>query len=106
MQIFLEEFTKYRNGQATLVIMDQAGWHKSINGKQPENILIKYQPPYSPELNPVEQLWKHMRTRFMHNHFWESLDQLEERLCEVLRALSNSAKTITSFSLFDWMVCV
>lgn len=104
MQIFLEEFARQRAGKPTLLIMDQAAWHKSCVLQKYPNILITYQPPYSPELNPVEHLWKHLRTTFTHNWFWPSLDKLEDRLCEVLLQLSKNPKTIKSFSLFDWMV--
>jgi len=86
--------------------MDQAAWHKSSVLQKYPNILITYQPPYSPELNPVEHLWKHLRTTFTHNWFWASLDKLEDRLCEVLLQLSKNPKMIKSFSLFDWMVYV
>jgi len=103
MKIFLEEFALYRGGKPTLMIMDQATWHKNL-ADTPASILIKYQPQYSPELNPVEQLWKYMRTTFMHNHFWNSLDKLQEYLCKALSDLSQENKTISSFSLFNWMV--
>jgi len=106
MQIFLEEFSSYRQGKPTLMIMDQAAWHKSAAAKQHENILIKFQPPYSPELNPVEHLWKYLRTTFTHNYYADSLEQLEQKLCEGLSSLSQKANLITSFSLFDWMVYV
>ena len=79
--------------------MDQAAWHKSSALLKYPNILIKFQPPYSPELNPVEHLWKHIRTAFTHNWFWLSLEQLEDRLCEALHQLSETPKTIQSFSL-------
>ena len=106
MQIFLEEFARQRAGKPTLLIMDQAAWHKSSVLQKYPDILITYQPPYSPELNPVEHLWKHLRTTFTHNWFWSSLDKLEDRLCEVLFQLSKNPQTIKSFSLFDWMICV
>ena len=67
MQIFLAEFARQRAGKPTLLIMDQAAWHKSSALKTYPNIFVKFQPPYSPELNPVEQLWMHIRTTFTHN---------------------------------------
>ena len=53
MQIFMEEFARHRRGKPTLMIMDQAAWHKSKSLTQNLSILVKFQPPYSPELNPV-----------------------------------------------------
>jgi transposase len=105
MQIFLDEFARRRAGKPTVLIMDQAAWHKSPALKKYPNILITYQPPYSPELNPVEHLWKHLRTTFTHNWFWSSLDKLEDRLCEALLQLSKNPQTIKSFSfLIGWSI--
>ena len=48
-----------------VVIMDQAGWHKVRKLAVPANITILYLPPYSPELNPVENLWGYLRSHYM-----------------------------------------
>ena len=45
-----------------VLIMDQAGWHKARKLVVPDNIVILYLPPYSPEPNPVENLWGYMRS--------------------------------------------
>ena len=39
-----------------ILILDQAGWHTTEKLKLPENLSLLYLPPYSPELNPVEQV--------------------------------------------------
>lgn len=104
MQIFLNEFQAYRGEKNTIMIMDNAAWHTTNKIKSLPRLQLTFQPPYSPELNPVEQLWKHIRTNYTHNHFWKSLDQLEDELCNVLSTLSFNPDVIRSFSLFDWMV--
>jgi transposase len=38
-------------------------------------------PPYSPELNPVEHLWEEIREKYFHNKVFESLETLENHLC-------------------------
>jgi transposase len=65
MNLYLEELSKEYKDKKILLIMDQAGWHKSKKLKVPENIEIEYQPPYSPELNPVERLWKRLNQVLM-----------------------------------------
>ncbi len=50
-----------------VLIWDQAGFHKSKQLKIPDNITIIPLPPYSPELNPVENLWHYLR-----NHYWSN----------------------------------
>jgi len=103
MQIFLNEFQAYRGEKKTIMIMDNAGWHTTEKINQIPNLKLAFQPPYSPELNPVEQLWKHIRNNYTHNHFWHSLSQMEEYLCDILAKLSKRPDGIRSFSLFDWM---
>jgi transposase len=41
-------------------------------------IVIERLPPYSPELNPQECIWRHLRRRVTHNHYFEELDALLE----------------------------
>lgn len=103
MQVFMDEFTKHMDGQAALMIMDQAPWHKSSKLKLKESVMIAFQPPYSPELNPVEHLWEHIREKYTSNHYWSNMDELEDSLCHALRECSKDSETIKSLSSFCWM---
>jgi transposase len=47
----------FPNKKKLLLVMDQAAWHKSNMLLPFEQILIKFLPSYSPELNPIEKLW-------------------------------------------------
>jgi transposase len=40
--------------------MDQAGWHTTARLVVPDNVTPVYLPPYSPELNPVELIWRYL----------------------------------------------
>jgi len=104
MQVFLKEFQAYRGEKNSIMIMDNAAWHTTEKITPLPHLKLAFQPPYSPELNPVEQLWKHIRNNYTHNHYWKSLNQMEDYLCEVLSTLSAAPDTIKSFSLFDWMI--
>jgi hypothetical protein len=56
MNLYLSELRKYLKGKDIILIMDQAGWHKSKELKKFKNINILFLPAYSPELNPAEKL--------------------------------------------------
>ncbi|OQB91582.1 MAG: hypothetical protein BWX83_00508 [Candidatus Cloacimonetes bacterium ADurb.Bin117] len=71
-----------------LLIMDQAGWHKSKALVIPKNIDIWFLPPYSPELNPVERLWKMIKKNTLHNKLYDSLKQLEQAVVEYFDILT------------------
>ena len=58
MSLYLKELSKTYKDQEILLIMDQAGWHKSKELQIDARIKILFLPPYSPELNPVEKLWE------------------------------------------------
>ncbi|MGD0462853.1 MAG: transposase [Tepidisphaeraceae bacterium] len=59
-----------------VLIMDQAGWHKSRELKLPRGITTLLLPPYSPELNPVENLWHYLRSHYLSNRTYEDYDAL------------------------------
>ena len=59
-----------------VLIMDQAGWHKSRDLKLPEGITVLLLPAYSPELNPVENLWHYLRSHYLSNRSYEDYDAL------------------------------
>jgi transposase len=44
-------------GAQAVLVLDGAGWHGSTALNVPDNISLLHLPPYSPELNPVENVW-------------------------------------------------
>jgi len=66
MGLFLAELAAGlpRDVHAVLVL-DRAGWHVSKDLVVPANLTLVHLPPYSPELNPVERVWLHLRERFL-----------------------------------------
>ncbi len=87
MNIFLEELSAI-NQEDFILIMDGARWHKSKNLIIPKNIQIVLLPPYCPELNPVERLWKYIKDNVIKNKVFETLLELEIAVCEFVRNLS------------------
>ena len=61
--------------QAVLV-WDGAGYHRSHDWICPLNITLTSLPPYSPELNPVENLWHYLRSHHWSNRKYETMDDL------------------------------
>lgn len=71
-----------------VLIMDQAGWHKSKALVVPENVRIVYLPPYSPELNPVERLWAYLRSHFLSNRAYDDYQHLLDAGAEAWQRLT------------------
>lgn len=70
-----------RSGRRVVVITDNARYHharlhKPWREEHAEDFLLDYLPPYSPELNPIERVWKLTRRRCLHNRYFSHLDQV------------------------------
>jgi transposase len=89
MNAFLEILGRERKGDEHFVlIMDQAGWHKSRGLELPDGITVLLLPPYSPELNPVENLWHYLRSHFLSNRSYADYDALLSAGTEAYRKLT------------------
>jgi hypothetical protein len=104
MKIFLQECSEYFKNYRVIMVMDQAAWHRTSDIGVFENIRIIYQPPYSPELNPVEHLWEYIRENHMRNCIWSSMSALEQALEFILKTIIENADTIQSIVGFHWAI--
>ncbi len=89
MNIFLELWKKEIENRAIKIVMDGAAWHKSKELKLPENIKPIILPPYSPELNPVEKIWQHIKDNTIKNKVYEKISDLEDTVCGFIKTLEN-----------------
>lgn len=60
-QDFLDLFSAAYPDALNLIQMDNRSFHKSLDLKWPDNVIPIFQPPNSPELNPIERLWEHIK---------------------------------------------
>jgi len=88
MNVYLQELSKEIT-KDFILIMDGAGWHKSKNLIVPKNIQIILLPPYCPELNPVERLWRYIKDNTIKNKVFETLQELEEKICDFVNNLDS-----------------
>lgn len=103
MSIFLKEVSLRHPDEFILMIMDGAGWHKADALKVPENMKLAFLPPYSPQLNPVENLWDEIREKWFGNKVFKDLDAVEEALVEALSALEMDKKRVLGITGFAWI---
>lgn len=90
MSLYLKKLSAAYKKENIVLVMDQAGWHKSKALIIPKNIQIIYLPPYSPELNPVERFWRFLKKEVLHNFIYESLDELANRLFEFYKTIDKN----------------
>ncbi len=106
MSIFLAEVARRHPDEFILMVMDQAAWHRAVDLVVPDNMRLEWQPPYSPQCNPVENLWDEIREKWFPNLVFKSLDDVEDTLVEALLALENDAKRTQGIAGFDWLVSI
>ena len=88
MNVYLQQLSEKYANDHILLACDNAGWHKSKGLIVPENITIAHIPPYTPEMNPIEQVWEEIREKNFGNRFFDSLKKVSDMLCESVRNLS------------------
>ena len=101
MNVFLGELSKEYPDDLILLCCDGAPWHKSGGLEVPGNIRLFHIPPYTPEMNPVEQVWKELRKRGFKNELFATLEKVVGRLCETICELSN--ETVKSITGRKWI---
>ena len=79
INVFLEEFSRtLGDDEHAVMIWDGAGFHTSKQLRLPNNITVVSLPPYSPELNPIENLWHYLKSHYWSNRAYADYDALEE----------------------------
>lgn len=65
-----------------IILLDRAGWHMTEQMQMPANISFVPLPPYSPELNSMEQLWQQLRKLKLSNIAYKNHKEIEDACCE------------------------
>ena len=95
----------------TVFILDRAPWHKKAVRLIDENENGQYNdildragfmllPPRSPDLNPIEQLWRKIRREVTHNRYFKSTAELREKISDYLKKFekeNDEMKNLLSF---------
>lgn len=102
-QVFLDEFIRFI-GEKTFVrlITDGAAAHRSTRLKESEKLSIEHLPPYSPELNPVERLFKELRQE-LKNHVFESLEAVEEAVIKAVEPFMRDGSRVKRLTFYSWL---
>jgi transposase len=103
MTLHLEEISKRTKiGKHAVVIMDRAGWHISKSLRQFDNLTIILLPPYSPELNPVEQVWQWLRDHSLANRCYDGYDDIIDASAIAWNSFTGVADQVKSLCSRSW----
>ncbi len=89
------------------VIIDNAGYHKpkkvkEFTRKNSRRLTIDYLPPYSPDFNPIDGLWKKIKAETTHNVYFPSIEELKHSLMNILRWFRDTPSEVrTLFGFYE-----
>ena len=81
------------------MVLDNAGYNKSYQVQDlAEELGIRrmYLPPYSPNLNPIERLWKFMKKKVMANTYYPDVKTFQQELMLFLRGIRKHRKELST----------
>jgi len=101
MQAFLDAFAKtIADDEHVALVLDGAGWHSGKALRVPTNITLVPLPAYSPELNPVERVWLHLKQRFLSLRLLNDYDEIVAPASQAWKRLHREAGRLTSLTSF------
>lgn len=104
MSIFLEGLSASLPADVhAVLVLDQAGWHGANALRIPANLTLVPLPPYSPELNPVERVWLHLRDRYLSHRLLDDYEAIADACCTAWNDLTASRDTLRSLTAFPWL---
>ena len=95
--------TQVAPGAHAVVVCDGAGWHQ--RGKRlrvPCNITLLPLPPYSPELNPMENIWDYLRGNKLSSRVWDTYEQIVDACRDAWLFLVDDLKRIDTIARRSW----
>ena len=102
-QAFLDVLSRKFARQDILLVVDGAPNHRCGELALPDNISLLFLPPYSPELNPKENLWDEIREKIFKNYALKSIDAVHAKLKQAIFYIERNPKTVQIHHSFPYI---
>jgi transposase len=100
-QLFLESFAQAFPDSLNILLLDNSGAHTAQRLRWPENVCSVSLPPYCPELNPIERVWRDLKDELA----WQQFSDLTAQLDYVGALLqAYDAPTLQSLTGYPYLV--
>jgi len=103
MSCFLKQVSEAHPNDFSIMVLDGASSHKSKDLSIPDNVALVLLPPYSPELNPAEQVWNRLRKNYFANRIFDSLDAATQQAERGLSAMAANLSAMASLTNWPWI---
>ncbi|WP_176463261.1 IS630 family transposase [Vibrio sp. 03_296] len=95
--------TVTEKGRHAVVIMDGAGWHTNDIAEPFDNVSITKLPPYSPELNPIEQVWSGLRQHYLANPSFADYEGIVSKVCRTWNSFLECSTRVRQMCSRRWI---
>jgi hypothetical protein len=103
-QLWLDDFAHTFAASFNMLVLDNGAFHTAKTLRWPPNVAAVPLPPYSPELNPIERLWRDLKDQLA-AAVYTSLDELSDTVCRLIQHYSQATlKSLTGFVYFTQAV--
>lgn len=103
MQIHLDEISKQvEENYHSVLLMDRASWHTTEALLIPTNLSLLPLPAYSPELNPVEQIWQQLRRRNLSNRCFTDYEDIVDACTDAWNCFCDQDGNIKNLCTRSW----
>jgi len=89
-------------GAHALLVLDGAGWHGASGIVIPDNITLLALPPYSPELNPIENVWQYLRQNKLAITIFDGYTDIVDKCCVAWNFFANDTSAVASITSREW----
>ena len=89
-------------GSHAVVVLDGAGWHKSKELAIPNNISLLFLPPYSPELNPMENVFEFLKSSQLANRVFQTVEDVRIAVRRAWMEFVEDPERIHSITYREW----
>lgn len=86
-EAYLQEFSQTYPNELHIIPLDNARFHTAKRLIIPDNIILWFQPPYSPDCNPIERLWAWIKGQLAWQLF-DNLAQLQQTVATILTQIT------------------
>ena len=90
------------HGRMAVVIMDGAGWHQEDMAKDFDNLTLIKLPPYSPKLNPIEQVWSWLRQHHLANRVFSAYEDIVNACSNAWNSFIEDTSRVASICSRKW----
>jgi hypothetical protein len=103
LSLHLAEISKQvADGAHAVLVFDGAGYHIAQDLEVRTNITVLRLPPYSPELNPVENIWQYLRQNKLAIAVYDDYGHILHASCQAWNFFAEDMAPIASITKRDW----